>query len=79
MQRSGSSPAASQSSRTSSEFSLILRGIGVIGGECVPVGHEEKAVVLVLHAHPVIQSADKVPQMQFAGGAHTAEHAFALA
>ena len=54
------------------------RSVGVIGGERVPVGDEEKAIVLVLHAHPVVQRADEVSQMQLAGGAHTAEHAFAL-
>src|SRR6185437_15011674 len=57
---------------------LDARGIGVVGGERVPVSKEEKAIVLVLHADPVVQGADKVSQMQFAGGAHTAEHAFAL-
>ena len=57
---------------------LDPRSIGVIGGKRVPVGHEEKAVVLVLHAHPVVQRAHEVAQVQLPGGPHTAEHAFAL-
>ncbi len=56
-----------------------VRSVGVIGGKCVPVGHEEKAVVLVLHANPIVQCAHEVPQVQLPRGAHTAEHAFALA
>ena len=73
VQRSGSSPAASQSSSTSIEFSLMLRGVGVVGGQRVPVGDEEEAIVLVLQLDPVIQRAHEVSQVQLAGGAHAAQ------
>src|SRR5207247_2218415 len=54
------------------------RGVGVVRGKSVPVGDKEEAFILTLHTYPVVQSADKIPQMQFARGAHTAEHAFAM-
>ena len=53
-----------------------MRGVGIVGGQCVPVGDEEKAVVLVLHADPVFERAHVVAQVQFAGRAHSAQHAF---
>src|SRR5262249_5934545 len=57
---------------------LDFGGIGVVGGECMPVGDEEKTVVLVLHANPIVERADVVAQMQPAGRAHTAQHAFTM-
>ena len=56
---------------------LDARCVGVVGGERVPVGHHEKALVLVLHAHPVLQCAHIVAKMQLAGRTHAAKHAFA--
>src|SRR5271163_796565 len=56
---------------------LYARSVGVIGGERVPVRNLEKAFILVLHADPVLQCADVVAEMQFAGRAHAAQHAFA--
>ena len=55
-----------------------FRSVGVVGGQRVPVGDKEEAVVVSLHAHPVVERAHIVPQMQFAGGTHAAEHAFAM-
>ena len=50
-------------------------GVGVVGGERVVVGDEEVALVLVLHADPVMQRAHVVAEVQLAGRAHAAEHA----
>ena len=50
-----------------------------MGGEGVEVGDDEAAVVVVLHAHELIQSAEVVAQVQIAGGADAAEHYFLLA
>src|SRR5262249_47444513 len=55
---------------------LYLGCIGVIRSEGMPVGDEEEALVLVLHAYPVIERADIIAEVQFAGGAHAAEDAF---
>src|SRR5262245_28295707 len=55
---------------------LYLGRIGIIGPECVPVSDEEKALVLVLHAHPVLQRTNIVAQVQLACGTHAAENAF---
>jgi hypothetical protein len=44
----------------------------------MPVGDKEEALVLVLHTHPVIESADEVSQVKSSRGAHAAEHAFAM-
>src|SRR5439155_8738530 len=52
--------------------------VGVIGGQRVPVGDKEKALILILHAHPVVERADKISQVQLASGAHSAEHALTL-
>ena len=57
---------------------LHERCVGVVGRQGVPVRHKKEAFILVLHAHPVIQCADKVAQVQLASGAHAAEHAFAM-
>ena len=54
---------------------LHLRRVGVVGGERVVVGDEEVALVLVLHADPVMQRAHVVAEVQLAGRAHAAEHA----
>ena len=54
------------------------RGVGVVGGECVQVGDEKVAVVLVvliLQLDPVGKGAHVVAEMELAGGAHAAEHA----
>src|SRR5215467_1940316 len=55
---------------------FYLRSIRVIGRKCVPVSNEEEALVLVLHAHPVLQRPDIVAEVQLAGRAHAAENAF---
>ena len=49
--------------------------VGVIGGQCVPISNEEKAVVLVLQAHPVAQRADIIAEVYLAGGSHAAQDA----
>ena len=51
---------------------LDVSRVGVIRGKRVPVGDKEKAVVIVLQAHPVAQSTDIVSQVHFAGRAHAA-------
>ena len=56
---------------------LQARGILVIGSQRMPVGDEEKTLVLVLQLNPVAQSTVIVPQMQRAGGTHAREHTFA--
>src|SRR5260370_30024945 len=43
----------------------------------MPVCHHKKTVVLVLHFDPILQRTHIVPQVQLAGRAHAAEHAFA--
>ncbi len=55
---------------------FYARGVGVVGGQGVPVGDEEEALVLVLHANPVFERADVVAEMQLAGGTHSAEDTF---
>ena len=54
-------------------------GILVVGGQGMPVRHEEVAVVLVLEPDPVAQHAVVVTQMQSSGGAHPGEDALVLA
>ncbi len=53
-------------------------GVGVIAGEGVPVGDEEKTVVggIVLRADPVLESAEIVADVEASGGAHAGENAF---
>ena len=47
----------------------------VVGGERMPVGHEEEAVVLVLQLDPVLQHAVIVAQMELAGRPHAGQDA----
>ena len=49
--------------------------VGVVGGQRVPVGNEEEAVVLVLQAHPIAQRADIIAQVQLSGRSHAAQDA----
>ena len=56
---------------------LQTRGVLVPGGQRVPVGNEEKALVLILQLDPVTQSTVIVAQMQRAGGSHARQHALA--
>src|ERR1035437_785282 len=49
--------------------------VGVVGGESVPIGNEEKAVILVLQAYPVAQRADIIAEVQLSGRSHAAEYA----
>ena len=49
---------------------LQLRRVLVAGGERVPVGDEEVALVLVLQLDPVAQRAVKIAQMQRPGRPH---------
>ena len=44
--------------------------VGVMGGQCVPVGDEEKALHFGLQTHPIFQRAVVVAQVQRAGRAH---------
>jgi hypothetical protein len=55
-----------------------VRGVGVIGGEGMPVGYEKVAVVVALQAYPVVEGAHVVAEMQFAGGPHATQHALQL-
>ena len=62
------------------DFDGVLRnrgGVGVVGGESVPVGDEVEAVVsgIILQADPVFQRAKIVADVEFTGGAHAAEDA----
>ena len=58
-------------------FQLEAAGVGVVGGQGVPVGDKEVALVLggVLQLDPVGQCAHVVAQMQLACGAHSTEDA----
>ena len=53
-----------------------MRGVGVVGGQRVPVGNEKETVVLILHTNPVLERADIVAEMELAGRAHSAQDAF---
>ena len=55
-------------------FNIVrdLRSVRVVGGECVPVGDEEVAVVLVLQFDPVGERAHVVAQVQLSRGSHAA-------
>ena len=53
---------------------LHPRGVRVIGGEGVPVGGEEKTLVVVLQPDPVLQSAHVVANVQLAGRSHAAQY-----
>ena len=52
-----------------------VRGVGVIGGQGVPVGDKEITFILALQTHPVVERAHVVAQVQLAGGTHAAQHA----
>ncbi len=60
---------------TSSEFCLTLLRVGVVGGQRVPIGDKEKAVILVLQAHPIAQCPDVIAEVQLSGGSHAAQDA----
>ncbi len=49
-------------------------GVGVVGGEGVPIGDEEEAFVsgIVLEADPVLEGAEIVADVETAGGTHAA-------
>ena len=49
----------------------VLR-IGVAGGQGMPVGDEEIAIILVLQAHPVIEGSEIVAEMDISGRTGTA-------
>ena len=46
-------------------------GVGVVGGQRMPVGDEVETIVLVLERGPVLQRSHEMPEVQFAGRAHT--------
>ena len=54
---------------------LDAAGVGVVGGQRVPVGDEEEALVVILQAHPIAQRPHVVAEVQFAGGSHAAQNA----
>ena len=61
-----------------SDFQRILfhsRSVGIIRRKRVPVGDFKETLILILHAHPVVEGADVIAKMQFSGRAHAAEHA----
>ena len=45
-----------------------------MGGQGMPVGHEEQALVLVLQFNPVLEHTMVVPEMKPPRGAHAREH-----
>src|ERR1700757_2961349 len=53
-------------------------GVRVIAGEGVPVGNEVEALVvgIVLEFDPVLEGAEKMADVETAGGAHAGENAF---
>ncbi len=53
-------------------------GIFVVGGQRVPVGDEEEALVLVLQPHPVLEHAVVVTEVQAAGRPHARQDALVL-
>src|SRR5262245_65998763 len=52
-----------------------MRGVLVAGGEHVPVGDEEEALVLILQLDPVTQRAMPVAEVQRAGRTHAGKDA----
>jgi len=54
---------------------LQVTRILVMGGQRMPVGDEEEALVVVLQLDPVLQHTVVVAQMQAPGGAHAGDHA----
>src|SRR5215475_6444350 len=56
---------------------LYLRGVRVVRRERMPVSNKEKALILVLHAHPVLQRPDVIAEVQLARRTHAAKNAFA--
>src|SRR5579863_5584423 len=60
------------------DFDGVLRdggGVGVVAGKRVPVGDEIETIIggIILQADPILQRAEIVADVQFAGGAHAAE------
>jgi hypothetical protein len=49
--------------------------VSVVGGERVPVDYAEEALILILHAYPILKRAHIVSQVKLAGRTHAAEHA----
>jgi hypothetical protein len=49
-----------------------------MGGQCMPVGHEEQAGQFGLQLDPVLQGAVIVAQVQRAGGAHAGDDAIRI-
>jgi len=47
-----------------------------VGGQRVIVGHEEKAVVFILHLNKIAQRAKIVAQVKITGGTDTAAYYF---
>ena len=59
-------------------IALDILGMLVVGGQGMPVGDEEKALILVLQLQPVLQHPMIMTQMQTAGGTHTGQYALRL-
>src|ERR1700685_335912 len=57
---------------------LEFRGVLVAGGQGMPIGNEEVALVLILQFDPILQRTVKISQMQLARWAHTRQHASIL-
>ena len=51
-------------------------GLRKVGGQGLNVRQEDEGVIVALQAHPVVQAADQVPQVQPAGGAVAGEDTF---
>jgi|GEM_PF-6705142 len=54
---------------------LYAPGLGVFGGQRVPVGHEEEAVVILLVLDPVEEHAEIVAEVERPGGPHAGDDA----
>ncbi len=53
-----------------------LSAIVGVGGQGVPARHEEEALVVVLHPHPVFEGAQIVAEVKLARGTHPGEYAW---
>ena len=54
------------------------RRIFVVRGERMPIRNEEKALVLVLQTHPILQHTVIVPRVHFVSRSHTGQHPLML-
>ena len=46
--------------------------VGIVRREGMPIGEEEKAILLILQGLPIVQRAQEISQMHQSAGLHTA-------